>query len=650
MSDTDYGKALKSALKEVHSCNAHGLDPSLPVLDDILLDKETAGTEELGIIQIPAEFIIGTVSSGRANLFARNFMPLAQEGSEFAYKWESLCRSHLEEGIHDPVRAYEYMNRYYVLEGNKRVSVLKYFDAVSIDARVRSLLPAKDGSPETELYYELRDFIRLTHVRYLECTQKGSYLKLLELLGKDMQHEWNETEQRMFRRDFYNFRNVYEELGGTRLDITAGDALLSFLEIYGYDALRGRTDTEIKASLAHVWEEVFLKQDPRPIQVRLRPEKEKKPGIIDKVISVREPAVLKAAFIHDASPESSSWTNSHEKGRLYVTQAMSGQVETCAYYDAMFGDPYDVIRRAAEDGAKVLFTTSPRMMPASLRAAVAYPDITVFNCSLNQPHRYIRTYYPRMYEVKFVIGAIAGALAAGEPVGYLCDYPIFGQIAGINAFALGVQMVNPNTEVYLEWTTVGGPDEARKRLKQHPLSIISSIDQIRSSDYIHHPGLVRTEGDNDILLAMPQWLWGTYYEEILKRLKNRMIQSEYRGSTKALNYYWGLSAGVVGLEVTDQVPASVRKLADLLLESIKNGTLDPFRGPLRTAQGTVLENNEALAPEDIISMDYLLDNVRGTIPKYNELSDLGKATVDRVGVRPAMKNAEADHHEDPDGR
>ena len=640
MSDTDYSKALKSAQKELQYCRSSGIDPMLPALDNILLGIETAGTEELGIIQVPAEFIVGTVSAARANLFTRSFMPLAQEGTEFAYKWEALCRSHLEEGIRDAVRAYEYMNRYYVAEGNKRVSVLKYFDAVNIPARVKSILPVRDGSPTVELYYEHREFIHLTGIRFIECTEQGSCRKLLELLGKEKDHIWDDREQRMFRADYYRFRSALEEISAGRMRITGGDALLAYLEVYGYEAFRGRTDTELKSFLKQMKEEVFLKQDPRPIQVRTVPEKDRRPSIIDKVISVTEPSILKAAFIHDASPAFSSWTNSHEKGRQYVSQAMAGQVETRAYFDAMSRDPYDVIRQAAEDGNTVLFTTSPRMMPASLRAAVEFPNITVFNCSLNQPHRYIRTYYPRMYEVKFIIGAIAGALAGSDPVGYLCDYPIFGQIAGINAFALGVQMVNPNTEVYLEWTAVGGPDAARERLLAHPVRIISSIDQVRSNDTVHRTGLIRLDETGDVELAMPQWLWGTYYEEILKRLKNHAMQSEYKGSTKAFNYYWGLSAGVVGLGISEHVPPSVAKLADLLLESIRNGTLDPFRGPLRTKEGTVLENDSVLTPEEIIQMDYLLENVQGSIPKYNELSDLGKATVERVGVKPALKDTE----------
>ena len=112
---------------------------------------------------------------------------------------------------------------------------------------------------------------------------------------------------------------------------------------------------------------------------------------------------------------------------------MEGQIKTSAYFYALERDPLAVIKQAIDQGNTTIFTTSPRLLPAALKAAVEHPEVTVFNCSLNQSHRYIRAYYPRMYEVKFIIGAMAGTLAGNDPVGYLCDYPIFGQIAGINA-------------------------------------------------------------------------------------------------------------------------------------------------------------------------------------------------------------------------
>ena len=52
------------------------------------------------------------------------------EDTEFAAKWAGLCAAHLsDEGIRDPIKCYEYLGNFYVQEGNKRVSVLKSYEA-----------------------------------------------------------------------------------------------------------------------------------------------------------------------------------------------------------------------------------------------------------------------------------------------------------------------------------------------------------------------------------------------------------------------------------------------------------------------------------------------------------------------------------------
>ena len=637
MPEPQYKEALRLGQKEYRACVSRGQYPYLPVLDDLLPEHRMLGEQDLGLVQIPVEQIVGTKSAGRANVFARNYMPLAGELSEFAAKWERLCQSHLEEGIRDPIKAYEYMNRFYVEEGNKRVSVLRYFGAVSVSAQVTRILPEKNGSRESEQYFEFVDFYRVSKINFLEFSKPGGYARIQTLLGKEPEEPWTREERNAFTGAYYAFRSAYFAAGGKQLSATVGDAMLAYMEIYGFPSLRGRSTQELKKEISKVWEEITLQQEESPIDVKLDPP-EKKQGIIRKVLSGGEGKVIRAAFVHDGSPEASGWTGGHERGREYVQRVMDGKVETSAYFYALERDPLSVIEQAIDQGNTTIFTTSPRLLPAALKAAVEHPEVTVFNCSLNQSHRYIRTYYPRMYEVKFIIGAIAGALAGNDPVGYLCDYPIFGQIAGINAFALGVQMTNPRAKVYLEWSSVGGSDAALKRLTDQGIRLISSQDMVRRGDEWRSLGLSLISDGKQINLATPLWQWGTYYEEILRRVRNHAVQSEYLESSKAMNYYWGLSAGVVDLRCSDRVPPATAKMAELLKNSIRAGICNPFQGPLYTQSGRVLENEQLLTPNEIIRMDYLMENVVGEIPQYEALSDVGKATVDLVGVEPATKD------------
>ena len=109
-----------------------------------------------------------------------------------------------------------------------------------------------------------------------------------------------------------------------------------------------------------------------------------------------------------APPGTSSWTSQHEFGRTQLDTVFEGKVETAAYFNAVPGKNADaLVEQAITDGADVVFTTSPKLVGASLRAAVQHPQVHILNCSMEMPYASIRTYYTRVYEAKFITGAIA---------------------------------------------------------------------------------------------------------------------------------------------------------------------------------------------------------------------------------------------------
>ena len=151
MGKEDYVKALKSGKKDYQARMMRGEKPTLLVLDDIMPMKDSYTEVPLGLVQIPTERLVGTKTVGRSNSFAGNFMPILQDNSEFACKWAALSTSHVEEGIREPIKAYEYMNLFYVEEGNKRVSVMKYFGAVSIPGYVTRIIPKPSDTKENKI-------------------------------------------------------------------------------------------------------------------------------------------------------------------------------------------------------------------------------------------------------------------------------------------------------------------------------------------------------------------------------------------------------------------------------------------------------------------------------------------------------------------
>ena len=143
MASEAYEAANKLAQKAYRAAINKGEYPYLQSLDEFLPYEQTAGERYIGVVEIPLDMVAGTKTGGRQNSFANNFMPLLDADSEFAHKWEDLHRAQMTEGIRDPIKVYEYMHRFYVLEGNKRVSVLKSLNAVKISAKVTRIIPKK---------------------------------------------------------------------------------------------------------------------------------------------------------------------------------------------------------------------------------------------------------------------------------------------------------------------------------------------------------------------------------------------------------------------------------------------------------------------------------------------------------------------------
>ena len=154
----EYKKARKAAMKQYRTCASRGWSLYPPVLDEVSAYVKTAGEEVLGEMEIPLSLVTGTRTAGRQNAFSKDFLPILPENSEFARKWITLYEAQMEEGIRDPILVYEFMHQFYVQEGNKRVSVMKYLDASHIMAKVIRIFPEKTDEPSVKLYYEFIEF------------------------------------------------------------------------------------------------------------------------------------------------------------------------------------------------------------------------------------------------------------------------------------------------------------------------------------------------------------------------------------------------------------------------------------------------------------------------------------------------------------
>ncbi len=621
-----YNQARRRGQREYREAIAAGRYPYLPVLDDILQNARVEAQLPLGVVEVPLAQVVGTKTAGRTAAFSFNFMPLLGAETEFAAKWINLCMAHVEEGIRDPIRCYEYLGRFYVQEGNKRVSVLKHFGAANVTASVIRVVPQYADNPDIRRYFDFMAFYALSGIYEVQLAQEGGYAKLQAAMGKKAQEEWTDDDRANIRSLLTRVGKAYRDHGGSRMRLSAGDVLVVLLQLYDYQTLLDDTPAGLAAKLDAAWDDVLALERPDAKQVSTSPAAPPEKPLLQRILPVKRPAgtaALKVAFVNERSPATSTWTNAHEFGRTQVDQVFAGQVTTAVYNGAEQGkNDVQLIEQAIADGATLIFTTTPKLAAASLRAAVRHPEVRILNCSMDLPYASIRTYYSRIYEAKFITGAIAGAMAANDRVGFVASYPMLGMPADINAFALGARMTNPRVKVEVQWTCL--PGDPLKAFTAKGITVISGRDTPAPGHPSHEYGIFQIKPGGVLQdLASPFWHWGQFYEHVVRSVLDGSWNKEKSGTDgKVVNYWWGMNSGVIDVLFSRELPHDLRHLASLLRSGIISGAIDLFATRIVAQDGSLKNDGlHGFSPEEILHMDWLCDAVEGHIPEYDELTE-----------------------------
>ncbi len=623
-----YLAAQRQGQREYKNCVHRGLNPNIQALG---ADKLQLSQVKLGVMEVPIYLVVGSTEEARCNSFSAGFLPLMGPESEFAMKWVNLCSAQLSEGIHDPIQCYEYLGRFYVQEGNKRVSVLKSMGSSIIQADIIRLMPEPSDDITTQIYLEFLEFFRHSRCWGVHFSELGGYAKLQAALGFARDEDWPEDFQKKFKARYFSFRNSFYRLGGGGLGLTAGDALLR-LEFYdAREFLASIGEGDYRKTLSAIWKELCLHAETDPIAVSLAPaEGEEKKSVMSALLGTKKR--LRVAFLFQGTPSTSGWTAAHDKGREYLEQTLGDSVSVKGYYGVSPQGTESAICEAVEGGAELIFTTSVSLIDATLRVAVKYPKVRFMNCSIDQPYVNVKAYYCRVYEGKFITGAIAGAMSQGGRIGYVGSYPILGVPASINAFALGAALTNPEARIDLRWHCL--PGDYMGEFRRQGLQIVSDRDFI-SEQPDGAQGLARLEPDGELVqLASPSWHWGEFYVRIVREmLRDPRTIPLAEDSSRAINYWWGMNSGVVDLHFSPHLPEGVRSLAEILRQGIRAGTIQPFRRLIRDQTGSVRnDGSRDLTMEEILKMNWLCDRIDGSLPAYDQLLDVTKPTVRRLGV------------------
>ena len=624
----EYQKALKLGQKEVRECQAKGRSVNPEVLHQVAGELAADKSISVGLVEIPANRIVGTKTAGRISAFSPGFMPLLAKDTEFAVKWIELCTAHLSEGIRDPIVCYEYYGNFYVQEGNKRVSVLKYYESPRIPGIVHRVMPEPSEEPRYKAYLEFLEFFKCTKMYDIQFTAPGCYAKLCQAVGIPMGEVWKTEDIRRLRAYFQYFREAYYALGGQELSVSPEHAMLVFLEVYDYADLGKFSAAELKDRLQKTWKNVEARSFQKPAVKTEPPTGVSAAKLLTKIIGADH---LNVAFVHNRTEAASPWTRGHEAGRKYLEEALGKSVTCRSYFGADTPERGEaVLMDALRDGAEVIFTTTPLLIAPSLKISVKFPKVRILNCSLHMPYSTVRTYYPRVYEAKFITGAIAGAMAKNNRIGYVGTYPIHGEPAAINAFALGAQLTNPRAKIELKWSCLKG--NPSRELFDSGIRVISNRDTPDADRiYTDYGTYFYNEEGKAVALGSPIWKWGKFYEQVIESITDGSWDSDK--SKQAVNYWWGIKSGVIDVALTDDLPLGVRHLAQMLRSGLRQGALDPFLRPIYDQQGVLrTDGTRGFTPDELMHMDWLCENVVGHIPTLEEVIPASRATVQLLGV------------------
>ncbi len=630
---SEYISALRAGQKELKESIAAGKNPHPAVLDEIL-GNSAFPLVDIGLVEVPSHRIIGVKSAGRAPSFSASFRPLLASDSEFSQKWVNLCAAHLGEGgIRDAVQCFEYLGSFYVQEGNKRVSVLRHFDAPRIPCQVTRVMPGLSDDPRIRAYYEFVDFYKSARTYEVQFRRPGDYAKLLAYLGKEPGQPWTQEEQRAFSSRYHYFLEAFHNLKRPSTDTLPEEALLLWLQVHPYKDLSDLPTAELWKSLAALWPDVVTSSQQSEVTVDPEPVEEPKPKLLSRIIPGNER--IHVAFVHQLDPAVSVWTMAHEEGRKYVEALFGSKIVARSFYGATDTETAEkILEQAVSEGAQVIFTTAPRLIRATLKMAVKYPRVRFLNCSVDQPYSSVRTYYGRIYEANFITGAIAGAMTKNDRIGYIGSNPIFGVPASINAFALGAQLTNPRAKIELRWSCLPGNPQAD--FFRDGIRVVSNRD-VPSSDKMYlefcNYGTYQMDDHSKLVpLGSPVWMWGKFYEFAINAVLSGTWKED-KQNPKAVNYWLGMNSGVIDIQISDQLPDGVRAMAQLLRDQMRAGQLDPFARRILAQDGRIInDGSRRLTPEELLKMDWLCENVVGSIPAFGDILLHAQPIVRKLGI------------------
>jgi len=257
----------------------------------------------------------------------------------------------------------------------------------------------------------------------------------------------------------------------------------------------------------------------------------------------------------------------------------------------------------AGQGANIIFGISFGYINAMAAKAEEYPDIafshgTGYLCNDTN----FNNYFGRIYQARYLAGVAAGLKSVelgNNAVGYVAAWntEYAETCSGINAFALGVQSVNPEATVYVNEISTWG-DEAKEKAAAQAL--IDTYDCCVISQHCDsaQPQLCAADNgkfgcgyNSDMTEQAPAghitaaiWHWDVYYETAIKAIMDCADGNGGYDGTKFVDamggnvYYAGLKEHMVDTSPVNAATAApnTEAVMEAVRELIVSGEWDVF--------------------------------------------------------------------------
>ncbi len=325
---------------------------------------------------------------------------------------------------------------------------------------------------------------------------------------------------------------------------------------------------------------------------------------------------LKIGFIMSGEATEQGWNGLHYDGIKEACDELDIELivkENIAEYS---GQCEEAIKELASEDVEIIILSSYGYAEEVQEIVEDYPDITFYSESFDYYGGNLNCYFARGYQARYLAGIVAGMQTQTNCIGYVAAMPNSEVNRGINAFTLGVQLVNPDAKVIVAWSDSWNDSDEEKRLAQ------ALIDNENVDVLTYHqnlPNVIEVAESNDIysigyhepyanasdkFLTSVVFNWNYTYKELL---------GDYiKGKSDVINTYWfGLEKETIGLsDMSVVVSEETKKEIETAKQRIIDG-YDVFSGVIYDNEGNIRCNEGERISDDILmrEMNWYVEGV-----------------------------------------